>query len=201
MGFLDRARQASERGSQKRVIKRNLSAADIANAMHEQAKPVTPTTPSASVSKPPDSTAQIAKTEPAGIPEKKDPTVSATPRPEPRNPAPAREETMKADYLGSRVRFEGTFCSDRDIEIDGQIKGSIELTGGSLTVGPNAKIEADVTSPNLVVAGDLNGIAKIAGRVEVRSTGTLRGELHTQSLFLEEGAVIDGIIRRGKSHS
>jgi len=207
MGFLERAREASERGSQKRVIKRNLSAAEVAKALHDQASPRTPSaprTPQTATVTPQEPAAPRARSESPDIPEKKEPAMTSTPnapKTEPRPPAPVRTDAAKADYLGSWVHFEGTFRSDRDIEIDGQVKGNIEIAGGSLTVGPNAKIDADVKSKNLVVAGDLSGVTKVAERVDVRSTGTVRGELHTQSLFLEEGAVIDGIIRRGKDHS
>ena len=42
-------------------------------------------------------------------------------------------------HIGKSVRIKGEVSGSEDIYIDGQVEGSIQLNGNSLTIGPNVK--------------------------------------------------------------
>jgi cytoskeletal protein CcmA (bactofilin family) len=82
--------------------------------------------------------------------------------------------------------------------VDGQVDGTLNLTNGSLTIGPHGRVKADVIAREVVVRGQIEG--KVTGRdkVQLWSTGQLTGEVQTERLAIEEGAVLRGKIEAGK---
>jgi cytoskeletal protein CcmA (bactofilin family) len=67
-----------------------------------------------------------------------------------------------------------------------------------LTVGPNGTVKADVVAREVIVRGRIEG--KIAGRerVQLWSTGQVLGEVQTQRLAIEDGAVLRGKVETGR---
>ena len=54
------------------------------------------------------------------------------------------------------VTLEGNFQGQGDVTVEGHVKGSLTTTG-SLTVGPEAVIEAEVRAAEASVAGTIQG--------------------------------------------
>jgi cytoskeletal protein CcmA (bactofilin family) len=65
-------------------------------------------------------------------------------------------------------------------------------------VGPNGTVKADITAREVIVRGRVEG--KILGRdrVQVSSTGYVTGEVQTQRLAIEDGAVLRGKVETGR---
>jgi cytoskeletal protein CcmA (bactofilin family) len=78
------------------------------------------------------------------------------------------------------------------------MEGKLNLANGSLTVGPNGCVKADITAREVIVRGRVEG--KIAGRerVQLWSTGQVTGEVQTQRLAIEDGAVLRGKVETGR---
>jgi cytoskeletal protein CcmA (bactofilin family) len=72
------------------------------------------------------------------------------------------------------------------------------LTNGSLTIGPNGTVKADVYAREVIVRGKIEG--KVTGRdkVQLWSTGQVTGEVQTDRLAIEEGALLKGKVEAGK---
>jgi cytoskeletal protein CcmA (bactofilin family) len=100
--------------------------------------------------------------------------------------------------ISQGIRIKGEITGSEDLFVDGPVEGKLHLTNGSLTVGPNGTIKADVTAREVIVRGRVEG--KIAGRerVQLWSTGHVIGEVQTQRLVIEDGAVLRGKVETGK---
>ena len=87
--------------------------------------------------------------------------------------------------------FDGTFRSDRDLRIEGEVKGTIECQG-TLFVAQGATVTARVEAENITVAGDLNGDIRCRGRLQMMPSGRVRGKVSTETLVINEGAYYEG---------
>jgi cytoskeletal protein CcmA (bactofilin family) len=87
--------------------------------------------------------------------------------------------------------FDGTFHSDRDLRIDGEVKGTIECQG-TLFVAEGAVVSAKIDAENVTVAGDLNGEILCRGRLQMLPSGRVRGKIATETLVIAEGAYYEG---------
>src|SRR6476659_2386027 len=105
-----------------------------------------------------------------------------------------------AASIGQGIRIKGEITGSEDLTVDGPVEGKLQLTNGSLTVGPNGTVKADITAREVIVRGRVEG--KILGRdrVQLSSTGNVIGEVQTQRLAIEDGAVLRGKVETGKPH-
>jgi cytoskeletal protein CcmA (bactofilin family) len=88
-------------------------------------------------------------------------------------------------------QFDGVFHSNRDLRIDGEVKGTIECQG-TLFVAQGANVNAKIEAENVTVAGDLHGEVNCRGRLQIMPSGRLRGKVNTQTLVINEGAYYEG---------
>lgn len=105
-----------------------------------------------------------------------------------------RSETGLTDnetVIGSGVKVKGSLVSEGDINIDGEVKGSIKTTG-NLVVGVNGLIEANVSARNVRIGGHLIGNIKSENETVIEGTGKVKGNVHTATLAIEHGALFAG---------
>jgi len=97
-------------------------------------------------------------------------------------------------HIGKSVVVKGEISSSEDLFVDGEVRGAIELREHSLTVGPNGRVEANVTAREIIVQGTLNGNLHATEKIEIRKTGSLLGDLTTARIIIEDGAYFKGSI-------
>jgi cytoskeletal protein CcmA (bactofilin family) len=100
--------------------------------------------------------------------------------------------------ISQGIRIKGEVTGSEDLYIDGVVEGKLNLTNGSLTIGPNGHVKADVNAREVVVRGQIEG--KVSGRdkVQLLGTGQIHGEVQTERLAIEEGASLRGKVEAGK---
>ncbi len=76
--------------------------------------------------------------------------------------------------------------------MDGAVEGTIALPQNRLTVGPNARVMADVDAGEVVVFGLLEGNIRAAGRIELRESAVVVGDILAERLSMEENASMKG---------
>ena len=94
--------------------------------------------------------------------------------------------------IGKSVVVRGELSGSEDLYVDGDLEGTITLTGNRLTIGPNAKVVANLTVRDLVVLGNLKGNVRASGRIELRQSAVLNGDIVANRLSIEESAVMKG---------
>jgi len=100
-------------------------------------------------------------------------------------------------WIGKAVRVEGKVISEEDLTIDGDVQGSIELGGHSLTIGQEARIRADVLSKTVTISGKVNGNVRAVDKVDLRATGSVDGNITAPRFVMAEGATVMGKVQAG----
>jgi cytoskeletal protein CcmA (bactofilin family) len=99
-------------------------------------------------------------------------------------------------FLDSGAHFEGTLTFEDVFRIDGHFKGMV-VSESELVVGDRAVIEGEIRVGRLAVSGTVRGIIHAKERVEVHAGARIYAELHTPTLVVEEGAVLQGPVEAG----
>ena len=94
--------------------------------------------------------------------------------------------------IGKSVTIRGELSGTEDLYLDGAFDGTVNLPESRLTVGPNALIAAELHVRDLVVFGTIEGNVFASGRIELRQTAVLTGDLTAGRLSIEESATIRG---------
>jgi cytoskeletal protein CcmA (bactofilin family) len=139
-----------------------------------------------------------------GVPEISTAPAAAASTPSPisspirENSAPLPVSPRAAACISQGIRIKGDVTGSEDLFVDGNVEGRLNLTNGSLTVGPNGTVKADVTAREVIVRGIIEG--KVSGRdkVQLWSTGQVIGEVQTERLAIEDGAMLRGKVEAGK---
>lgn len=97
-------------------------------------------------------------------------------------------------HIGKSVTIKGELSGSEDLYIDGQVEGSIELKGNSLTIGPNGQVRANVNAKSVVVQGKLDGNIHATEHTQLRSSAVTVGDIVSQRLSIEDGAYFKGKI-------
>jgi cytoskeletal protein CcmA (bactofilin family) len=94
--------------------------------------------------------------------------------------------------IGKSVTVKGELSGNEDLYIDGDIEGTITLPDHALTVGPNARVLADVKVRDIVVFGTVTGNLHAKGRVDLRHSAVVNGDIFGGRLSIEENAMVKG---------
>ena len=107
--------------------------------------------------------------------------------------AGSRKIAMEPSVVASNMNVLGNIVSDGILDIDGQVDGNVR--GHSVTVRPNGRIRGDLIAQEVFVHGVVDGLIK-AENVTVFATATVRGTIMHESLTIEDGARVDGKLKR-----
>ena len=94
--------------------------------------------------------------------------------------------------IGRSVTIRGELSGREDLYMDGMIEGTVSLPESRLTVGPNARVMADIHARDVVVYGLVEGNIRAAGRIELRESAVMKGDIVAERLSIEETASIKG---------
>jgi cytoskeletal protein CcmA (bactofilin family) len=93
--------------------------------------------------------------------------------------------------IGEHTSFEGTLKTDGAVRLLGSVQGEIE-SKSLIIVEEKAHVTARLTAAQVTVAGQVDGQIYCQGRVEIRPTGRVTGEINAGALIVQEGAYFDG---------
>jgi cytoskeletal protein CcmA (bactofilin family) len=94
--------------------------------------------------------------------------------------------------IGKSVTIRGEVSGKEDLYMDGVVEGTISLPESRLTVGPNARVMADMNAHDVVIYGLVEGNIRATGRIELRESAVVRGDIIAERLSIEENASIKG---------
>jgi len=94
--------------------------------------------------------------------------------------------------IGKSVTIRGDVTGKEDLFLDGVVEGTISLPESRLTVGPNARVMADVDAQEMVIFGLVEGNLRVAGRIDLRESAVVKGDIVAGRLSIEENASMKG---------
>ncbi len=116
-------------------------------------------------------------------------------------PRPSSTTTTTADQatIGKSLVIKGEVTGSESLYIDGRVEGSISLAGNRVTVGRNGVVSANINAREIVVLGKVRGNITASDRVDIRSDGSLTGDVVAARISIEDGAYFKGgiDIRKG----
>src|SRR5438477_13207572 len=130
----------------------------------------------------------------SSVPSMSEPAAAAAPR-------TAATTTTTADQatIGKSLVIKGEVTGSESLYIDGRVEGSINLSGNRVTVGRNGVVAANINAREIVVLGKVRGNLTASDRVDIRSDGSLTGDVVAARISIEDGAFFKGgiDIRKG----
>jgi cytoskeletal protein CcmA (bactofilin family) len=94
-------------------------------------------------------------------------------------------------FLDHGTTLTGELHFSGALRIDGTVHGSI-TTSDLLIVGDQASIHADIRAGEIQSHGAVLGTVECDQRIEISSTGILRGDVRTPQLIIDEGGRFEG---------
>jgi len=122
----------------------------------------------------------------------------ATPKSSLAPSSPATISPRTSASISQGIKIKGEVTGSEDLYVDGQVEGKLNLTNGTLTIGPNGVVKADVDAREVLVSGRIDGNITGRDRIQLSSTGQVSGEVRTERLAIEEGAMLRGKVEAGK---
>ncbi len=99
---------------------------------------------------------------------------------------------ISVSRIGKSVTFQGEIQAREDVHIDGMVEGKIAIPANQLVIGPNSVVQAEIQARSLVLQGKLRGKVSVTEKAEIKKQGHLEGDLVTNRLVIEDGAVFRG---------
>jgi cytoskeletal protein CcmA (bactofilin family) len=114
-------------------------------------------------------------------------------------PRPVTASTADQATIGKSLVIKGEVTGSESLYIDGRVEGSINLAGNRVTVGRNGVVAANINAREIVVLGKVRGNLTASDRVDIRSDGSLTGDVVAARISIEDGAFFKGgiDIRKG----
>jgi cytoskeletal protein CcmA (bactofilin family) len=102
------------------------------------------------------------------------------------------ETTTISTLLGRDTLIEGTLQFKETIRVDGRVKGQLISSEGSVIVGENAVIEADMQVAVAVIRGTVKGRVEAKERIEIYAPAQVTGDICAPSIAIDSGVVFNG---------
>ncbi len=103
-------------------------------------------------------------------------------------PVPTGEQAT----IGKSLIVKGELTGSESLYIDGKVEGAINLPGNRVTVGRNGQVAANIVAREVVVLGKVRGNCQASDRVDIRSEGSLTGDVIAARISIEDGAFFKG---------
>jgi cytoskeletal protein CcmA (bactofilin family) len=122
-----------------------------------------------------------------------DPKYSQTPAtPSSYTPVKTASPPVEQATIGRTLVIKGEVSGTEALYIDGRVEGKISLPGNRVTIGRNGQVAANISAKELVIMGKVQGNVECADRLDIRSEGTLTGDVITHRISVEDGAMLRG---------
>ena len=102
---------------------------------------------------------------------------------------------------GASIVIKGELSAQEDVAIAGRLEGSIKAGGHRVVVSAGAVVVADIEASEIVIAGQVQGSAVGARRVELTATAEMEGEVHAPAVSVADGALFKGQVETQRSRS
>ena len=121
-------------------------------------------------------------------------TASPAPSPQPEARAPAAASGGAKATIGPSIRIKGDVSGDENLLVEGTVEGTVRLAEHELIVGKSGKVHADITAKLIRIDGEVEGDINGKEKVILSASCTVRGNIITPRMSLEDGAKFKGSI-------
>jgi len=101
---------------------------------------------------------------------------------------------MEQATIGRTLVIKGEISAAEPLYIDGKVEGSLHVTDQRVTVGRFGSVVANIDAKEVVIMGSVKGNVTCTDRLDIRSEGSLIGDVVSQRISVEDGAVLKGSV-------
>jgi cytoskeletal protein CcmA (bactofilin family) len=94
--------------------------------------------------------------------------------------------------LGPRSVMEGNLVFEGTLFLNGHVKGAIESRSGSVVIGEDAVIHADVFVRTATVKGEVKGTLRATERLELLPPARVFGDINAPVMQIDAGVIFEG---------
>ena len=105
------------------------------------------------------------------------------------------KEGLLSGFVGNGTTLTGEANFKGMLRVDGHLSGQVKSEGGTLIVGNNGQVDADIEVAIATIHGAVNGDIIASQRLELGRAAKVNGNIQTPSLVIEQGAVFEGSCR------
>jgi len=109
---------------------------------------------------------------------------------------PAEQPASSINLIGAGTVIEGEVKSSGDIRIDGTVIGTVH-SKSKIVIGNTGRIDGDMYCQNADISGMIKGKSNVNEMLFLKSTGNIKGDIHTGKLVVEVGASFTGNCNMG----
>lgn len=110
-------------------------------------------------------------------------------------PVKTSSAPMEQATIGRSLTIKGEVSGGESLYVDGRIEGTINIPEHRVTVGRNGVVTADVNAREVVIMGKVQGNVICSDRLDIRSEGAVTGDVVTQRISVEDGAILKGSVQ------
>ena len=97
--------------------------------------------------------------------------------------------------IGRSLVIKGEISGAESLFIDGRVEGTINIPENRVTIGRNGVVVADVNAKEVVIMGKVQGNVICGDRLDIRSDGSVTGDVVVQRISVEDGAILKGSVQ------
>ena len=102
------------------------------------------------------------------------------------------KEGTLSGFVGGGTVVTGEANFKAMMRVDGHLSGRVSSSSGTLIVGNNGKVDANIEVAVAVIHGTINGDIIATQRLELGRSAKVHGNIQTPSLIIEQGAIFEG---------
>jgi cytoskeletal protein CcmA (bactofilin family) len=118
-------------------------------------------------------------------------------KPKPADQTNSPFQTPKAaerSVMGSTLSFKGEIFGEENLVIQSEVEGLVDLRKNSVTIGRNGRLKADLYGKSVTIEGKVIGNIVGFDSVRITQTGSVKGNVTSPRVTLEDGARFKGSI-------
>ena len=119
----------------------------------------------------------------------------STPRTISYAPISVSNSPLEQATIGKSIVIKGEVTGAEALYIDGRIEGSISVPENRVTIGRHGVIQANINAREVVIMGKVSGNVECSDRLDIRGEGSLTGDVITERISVEDGALMKGSIQ------
>lgn len=118
----------------------------------------------------------------------------------PTNRAVSESESMARDikegrlsgFVGHGTTLTGETNFHAMLRVDGHLIGTVSSENGTLIIGTNGQVDANITVAAAMINGAVNGDIVATEKLQLGRTARVLGNIQAPRLIIEEGAILEG---------
>ncbi|MEP6787242.1 MAG: polymer-forming cytoskeletal protein [Acidobacteriota bacterium] len=102
------------------------------------------------------------------------------------------KEGRLSGFVGHGTTLTGETEFHAMLRVDGHLVGSVSSEAGTLIIGTNGQVDANIMVAAAMINGAVNGDVIATEKLQLGRTARVMGNIQSPRLIIEEGAILEG---------